>query len=275
MSLQATNLLIQMAPLPVTFKGTPNDMFAAAVRRMKILSPGGANFIFIGDVEPTSNVGPWLKGGTKWYVWDEATKRYVPQDISDSFTIPFWIGNSQPASHTPEVWLKTTKDASDVDLSHGDPIGWFMWDSVTSSWVGVSPIVTSGPTASRPTSPEDLQQFYDTDIGTLIWFERAAWRTVSGVKGDVKHVVTEKLADALAQNPGWAFLGDTNQLWRGRTIVGATTDPGTNPVSVFPTSPGVNPETALTVSGETTTLVTGPSSVTSTPKLALWTLYKL
>lgn len=275
MSLQATNLLIQMSPLPVTFKGNPNDLFAAALRRMKILSPGGANFIFIGDIEPTSNVGPWLKGGTKWYVWDEATKRYVPQDISDSFTIPFWIGNSQPVSHTPEVWLKTTKDASDVDTTHGDPIGWFMWDSITETWVGVSPIVRSGTTAQRPTSPEDLQQYYDTDIGTLIWFERSAWRTVAGVKGDVKNVVTEKLNDALTQNPGWALLGDSNQTWRGRVIVGATTDPGTNPASVFPTSPGVNPQTSLTVSGETVTLVTGPSSVTSTPKLALWTLYKL
>lgn len=275
MSLQATNLLIQMSPLPVTFRGNPNELFAEGVRRMKILSPGGANFIFIGDVAPTSNVGPWLKGGTQWYVWDPATKQYVPQDISASFTIPFWIGNSQPVSHTPETWLKTTKDATDLDPSHGDPIGWFFWDSVLLAWVGVSPIVTSGPTASRPVSPDDLQQFYDTDIGALIWFERSAWRTLDGVKGDVKAVVTEKLQDALTQNPGWAFLGDTNQAWRGRMLVGATSDPGVNPVSVFPTAPGVNPAIALVTSGETVSLVTGPNATTLPPQLALWMLYKL
>ncbi|SRR6266568_2913094 len=275
MSLQATNLLIQMSPLPVTFRGGPNDLAAEMVRRFKILSPGGSNFIFIGDVEPTSNVGPWLKGGTKWYVWDEATKRYVPQDISDSFTIPFWIGNSQPASHTPEVWLKTEKDATDVDPTHGAAIGWFQWNSVTLAWEGISPIVRSGTTAQRPTSPDNLQQYYDTDQSVLIWWERAQWRTVAGVKGDVKHVVTELLGDALTQNPGWAFLGDSNQTWRGRVLVGATTDPGANPASNFPTSPGVNPQTSLATSGETTTLATAPSSVTTPPQLAFWILYKL
>lgn len=275
MSLKATNLLIQMSPLSSTFRGNPNDLAKEMVRRMKILSPGGANFIYTGDVEPTSNVGPWLKGGTQWYVWDVATKRYVPQDISASFTIPFWIGNSTPSSSTPETWLKTSKDATDLDASHGIPIGWYFWDSVRATWVGISPIVNSGTTAQRPASPEDLQQYYDTDISVLIWWERGAWRTVSGVQGDVKFVTSEKYTDALLSNPGWSLLGDSNQGLRGRVLTGATVDPGLNPVSNFPTSPGVAQRAALSTFGEETTVVTGPSTATTPPQLSLWTLYKL
>lgn len=275
MSLKSTNLLIQMSPISSTFRGKPNDLAEQMVRRMKILSPGGANFIYIGDIEPTSNVGPWLKGGTKWYVFDIATKKYVPQDISDSFTIPFWIGTSTPSGTTPGVWLKTTKDATDQDPTHGDVIGWMFYDSVSGLWGGVSPIVSSGTTAQRPTAPDDLEQYYDTDISALIWFERGLWRTVSGVPGDVKFVTTEKLVDALTANPGWAFLGDSDQSRRGRVLTGASVDPGLNPVSNFPTAPGVSQQAALTTFGEATTLVPGPSTVTTPPQLALWTLYKL
>src|SRR5258706_8937761 len=125
MSLQDTNLLVQMAPIPATFKGTPQDLATKMIRRMKIVSPSGTNFIFVGDTEPTSNVGPWLKDGTKWYVWEEDIKRYVPLDISDSETTWYFIGNSVPASSDPPVWLKTTKDASEADPSHGDPISWY------------------------------------------------------------------------------------------------------------------------------------------------------
>ena len=74
MSLNATNLYIQASPIPATFKGTPNDLFSEMIKRMRILSPSGTNFIYIGDTEPTSNVGPWLNNGTQWYVWDTTTK---------------------------------------------------------------------------------------------------------------------------------------------------------------------------------------------------------
>lgn len=61
MPLQDTNLIIQAGPLPSTFCGTPQELVVAMVRRMKIVSASGTNFIFVGDVEPTSNVGPWLR----------------------------------------------------------------------------------------------------------------------------------------------------------------------------------------------------------------------
>jgi len=144
MSLNATNLYIQAAPLPVTFRGTPNDFFAEMIKRMKILSPSGTNFIFIGDTEPSSNVGPWLKEGKEWYVWDAATKHYVPVDITSSYTPAFSMGNSPPPTTDPPVWLRTTKDATSVNpLDFGDMIRFYVWNPTVSLWLSPHPVPAS------------------------------------------------------------------------------------------------------------------------------------
>src|SRR5688572_23701011 len=167
MALVNTNLLVQMSPIPLTFKGKPQDFAEEMVRNMKIVSPSGTNFIFVGDVEPTSNVGPWLKGGDRWFVFDPDLKRYVPIDISESETRWFHVGNSTPATSDPSVWLRTTLNASEASPSFGSPIGWYFFDGA--AWVPFNSIVLFGPTASRPASPEAFQQFFDTDISVLIW----------------------------------------------------------------------------------------------------------
>ena len=138
MSLNATNLYIQAAPLPVTFRGNPNDLFSEMIKRMRILSPSGTNFIFIGDTEPTSNVGPWLKNGNQWYVWDPATKRYAPQDIAASFTEPYFLGLSKPVSTTPALWLQTSKDTSN-GVDYGNPLRWFFWNGGAWVWPHLIP----------------------------------------------------------------------------------------------------------------------------------------
>jgi hypothetical protein len=145
MSLNATNLYIQASQLPATFKGSPNDLFSEMIKRMKILSPSGTNFIFIGDTEPTSNVGPWLKNGTQWYVWDTATKKYVPQDISASFVSAFSVGNSVPATLDPPLWLQTTKNAADPKApDYGVIIRMFSYDFTLAMWVAPHPSPASG-----------------------------------------------------------------------------------------------------------------------------------
>lgn len=270
MSLTNTSLLIQSSPLPASFKGSPDELRQEIVKRLKIVSPNGTNFIFIGDTEPTSNVGPWLKGGTQWYVWDDVTNRYVPLDISASFTIPFFVGASTPASSTPPIWLLTTKDQTDQDPSIGNPIGWYIFNGT--AWIPFVGIVLSGPTANRPSAPQAYQQYYDTDISCLIWFERNQWRTVSGVPGDVKAVMFHLLSDALVANPGWAVVGDGNQQIRGRIIMQANHDGETS----LTVPSGVPARQSFETFGETDGVQINPASPTPyPPQLALWHLYKL
>jgi hypothetical protein len=272
MALQATNLLIQMAKIPATFIGTPQDLAETMVRRMRIVSPSGTNFIFIGDTEPTSNVGPWLKNGNQWWVFSPSLKRYVPIDISASFTPAFWGQNSIPPSSNPPVWLRSTRDPTDINPSRGDPIGWYEFNG--SAWVPFNSIVRSGTTAERPQSPVDYQQYYDTTISCLIWWERNLWRTVSGVPGDVKFVAFGQLDDALNHNPGWVLLGASNQNFRGRYISQATKDvpPGTTDLS---TNVNVAHRQAFETYGETDGVkIDGASPVPYPPTLALFCLTK-
>jgi hypothetical protein len=167
-----------MAQLPGDFTATPQELSAAMVRRMRIVSPAGSNFFVTGSVEPTSNVGPWLKNGTQWWVYSDDLKRYVPQDISASFTPSFWMQASIPPSSNPPVWLRTTKDPTDVDPSFGSEVGWYDFNGT--NWVPFNSVPENGPTTSRPPAPVDFQQFWDTSINCLIHWERGQWRTVSG-----------------------------------------------------------------------------------------------
>lgn len=268
-----TNLIIIMGQIPPTFRGTPQELAEAMVRRMKIVSPSGANFIFIGDTEPTSNVGPWLRFGTQWWVFDVELKRYVPLDISASETQWFQTGNSVPTTADPPVWLRTTHDPTEADPSIGSPISWHVHNGT--AWIPFTGIDLSGPTATRPVNPVEYQKYYDTTISVLIWWERNAWRTVSGVPGDIKMVAFDVLTEAIERNPGWSVLGGDNQSLRGRWLVQATKDSGGAPETDLTTSAGVPKHAAFETFGETQDInTTEDGGVFHPPGLALWTLRK-
>jgi hypothetical protein len=273
MPLKATNLTIQMSPLPATFRGNPLDLATQMILRMKILSPSGSSFIFEGDTKPTSNVGPWLKGGTQWYVWDSAINDYVPLDISPSFVIPYWIGASQPSGVNPVLWLQTTKDATDVDPNFGSALYWVLWNGT--AWVPFMVAQGLGTTADRPAAPPDGFKFYDTDLGVELWWERGQWRTTSGVPGDIKHVGFSTLQDALDHNPGWELFGNSFPQAYGRIISQATKDPGLTPVSSV-TPVGLPPRAAFETFGSDQGYVDDPADTNVLPgQIALWTLIKL
>lgn len=262
-----------MSPLKGDFNGSPQDLADEIIKRSKIVSPIGTNFIYIGDAEPTSDVGPWLKHNTQWWVFDSEIKRYVPLDISESETQWFHVGASTPTTSTPPVWLKTTKDQTETDPSIGNPVGWYVFNGT--GWVPYNSIVLSGTTATRPAAPVEFQQYYDTDISVLIWWERSAWRTVSGVPGDIKQVGFETLAEALTQNPGWILFGANNQAFRGRAISQATKDSGASPDTDLTTSSGVAHRAAFETFGETDGIkLDATSAVPYPPTIALWTLIR-
>jgi hypothetical protein len=167
--------------------------------------------------------------------------------------------------------LQTTKDATDVAPNDfGSPLGWLVFDGT--NWVPFNSEVTSGPTSARPVAPPNYFQFYDTDISCLIWWERAAWRTVSGVPGDIKQVAYEVLTDALTNNPGWVLFGAGNVDFRGRLISQATKDPGLTPETNLIVSAGIAPRAAFSTFGETVLFAAGALAFPG--QIALWTLVK-
>lgn len=81
---QDTPFRIRASALDPSFELSPQEFFDAMVERMSIVAPTGYYGIVVSDSEPESNIGLWLRGGTKPYVWNESTNQYVPLDISDS-----------------------------------------------------------------------------------------------------------------------------------------------------------------------------------------------
>jgi len=246
---EQTQLQIQASALPPNFKGSLQEYFDAMVRRMRIVSPFGGTFFVIGDTEPISNQGPWLKNGTKWYVFDEDLGRYVPLDIFDSETVVFQVGDATPSQGTPPIWARTQTISGVIEF-----IDWYFFNGTV--WKPSSTIVQSGPTASRPANPIELQQYYDTTISVHIWWERGAWRTVSGVVGDIKHVAYPTLSAALAANPGWQEIGDTNQSLRGKVIASANKDAGGAPAADLAVDAGITSRATGDLFGEETHILT-------------------
>lgn len=243
-----TNLVIVSSPLPADFEGTPQEFFEAMAERFSIQSPVGTNFFVVGDIEPSSNQGPWLKGGTAWWVFDTDAGQYVPLDISDSIEKLFTVSPTEPpppGADDAQIWLQTAT---------GRVIGWSFWTG--SAWRPSGNRIASGPTSGRPAGPADMEQYFDTDINARIQWERGAWRTVDGVPRDVKFVVTPTLEDALTQNPGWVFLGTIDQSFMGATLGVASKDPGATPASSFATDSGITPRAAGDYVGSETHILT-------------------
>jgi len=166
MSLQNTNLIIQASQLPATFKGKPNDLFRAMVERMRIVSSSGTGFFVISDTEPPNNQGPWLKGGTQWWVFDPDLKRYVPLDISESETRWYQVGNSIPTTTSPPLWLKTTAtvppSSTVAEPTPGTPIAWYLFDG--SNWIQLPVLIDDRSITAAKLNP--TANFYGTASGT-------------------------------------------------------------------------------------------------------------
>lgn len=248
--LTPTNLFLQAAPLPQDFRGDPQQFFDAIVDRLRIVSAVGLTTFVVGDVKPSSNQGPWLKGGTQWWVWDEDEADYVPLDITESLNI-FAVSETEPTidADSPPFWVRVTADNRVNGM-------FFLWNG---SWQPLFNFST-GTTAERPANPIDFEKFYDTDIECQIWFERGQWRTVHGSVGDVKYVSWPTQSDALARNPGWELLGTgatSNVNWRGRVLSQAASDQGGSPAFSMVTAAGITPRAAGDLFGsETHTLIT-------------------
>lgn len=75
---QPFRFVVSMGQLPEGFCGTQQELAQAIADRLLIQSDQNFSSFAIGPDAPTSNVGPWLKDCTTWYVWDDSTGAYIP-----------------------------------------------------------------------------------------------------------------------------------------------------------------------------------------------------
>lgn len=76
---QTTSMNVSVGALPEGFCPSSMQELATAIAARLIVTPTQAFSSFaVGSVEPTSNVGPWLKDCLAWFVFDDTTSRYRP-----------------------------------------------------------------------------------------------------------------------------------------------------------------------------------------------------
>ncbi len=98
-------LTFRAAPFPEGYKADPETFKNDLVARMYAESSESISFFASGTVAPTSNVGPWLKNGTEWYVWNDGVGGYVPQTISQE-TLKFAVQFGAPDPTKYLFWIE-------------------------------------------------------------------------------------------------------------------------------------------------------------------------
>lgn len=195
-----TGLLLQAAPLPPNFEGNPQQLIDAFLDRVKILSPFGLGFFVSGSNKPTSNQGPWLKDGTKWYVWSDDDADYIPLDISDSATAPYTISPDYPTTSNPPLWIK-------VSSGYNAVVGIYLY--LGTPYTDISLLSGAALTAAQaawtpPSMGGDLTGSFpnplvaDNAITTSKLAKSSSDDSIRPVVTDTirnKNVTTEKLAD--------------------------------------------------------------------------------
>jgi hypothetical protein len=197
-----TGLYLRGTPLDPAGKWSPQQFFEEILAHIDIVAPYGISTFVQGDQMPTSNQGPWLKGGTEWWVWDDSTGTYVPLVIDQSLPTLFYLQEATPPLDSGiQVWFQTQTVGGVVQPKA------INLNLNGTEWV---PIGTprSGTFASAPTEAADWALYYATDLQVMCVWNGSSWVTQDGVIGDAKFVTWSTRYDALRHNPGWEVLWD-------------------------------------------------------------------
>lgn len=94
LSSQPIRLTVTVGNLPEGYCPASFQQFATDFAARLIVTPNQNNSTFVtGSIEPTSNVGPWLKNCLEWFVFDDATGRYIPINKGGFDTAEYFIAN--------------------------------------------------------------------------------------------------------------------------------------------------------------------------------------
>lgn len=102
-------------PLPIGFSGTPEELKNAIVARLVAEGTDSIAFFVTGSTEPTSNMGPWLKDGKVWYVWDDVTGGYVAQAL-DPASIKIHYGPDAPDPAVYNMWVELNGSGKGISI---------------------------------------------------------------------------------------------------------------------------------------------------------------
>lgn len=120
---------IVIGSLPEGIGFDPQAIVNSLEEILQISLNEGVAFFTIGATAPTSNIGPWLKDGTTWYVWSDAVAGYVPATIPQGSLRYIVSATKPPALAGYQIWFQTD--------SSGRPIFTWVFNSGNNKWQAI------------------------------------------------------------------------------------------------------------------------------------------
>lgn len=181
------------APIPATFVGTPQQFLEAIAERLVLEAEDELTFFVTGSVAPTSNVGPWLKDGTTWYVWSDDAGEYIPE-ILDSKSLRYIVSLDEPDAADYTFWIEIDAD--------GDPVAIKTYND--GNWIDVY----AAKFANYSTTAE-METAIETEVSDATNSFPAAARIGAGQTVDVDEAGHIVQFETVVINPDDAYDGPT------------------------------------------------------------------
>src|SRR6478609_3296710 len=108
-------LTIQGSALPPNVRWTPQQIADFIWEKARIVTSQSYALFVTGSTEPSSNVGPWLKDGTEWWVWNNDSGDYQPIAVPEA-SLGYFIGAVAPDPAVFRFWIETTVGGSPLAL---------------------------------------------------------------------------------------------------------------------------------------------------------------
>lgn len=94
---------IVVGAIPENFEGNLQATLELFASRLLISPTVPWSSFVVSGAQPSSNVGPWLKNGTEWYVWSDVLATYIPQVIS-SEALKYSVSVATPDPNKYLLW---------------------------------------------------------------------------------------------------------------------------------------------------------------------------
>lgn len=107
---------VSVGALPEGLDTDPQGLLEAFAARFIITPSVPWSSFTLGAAQPTSDLGPWFKGGQELWVWDDNLATYIPQVINQ-ISLGYKVAAADPGAADYQVWFDTTAGA--VKWSNG------------------------------------------------------------------------------------------------------------------------------------------------------------
>lgn len=195
-------LNIEMGALPASVLWTPQQLGDAIAERLRITTQQTFALFVSGSTEPSSNVGPWLRNGTEWYVWSDILGAYEPITIP-SASLGYWIGPDAPDGAVYSFWIETAAGGSPLALKTYFSGAWV--DVYATTLAAYLTIASAAATYQAINA--NLTTLLTSTLGDIIYSSAA--NTLAKLAGNTtanKRFLTQTGTGAVSAAPAWAAI---------------------------------------------------------------------